>query len=197
MKIFSTTILFLLLSLASVAQTDGDTLFKAFYLQSTTAGVTITFTVKGGIQCTGVSIERSGDGTNFTQLYEYPGVCGSPGSDETYGYLDANPLPNHINYYRLSIGGFGLKSSVKSVLHIVVDTDELLVIPNPCSECTVRFPNEKKEKCEVRLTDINGRIISSIESRDSEFTISVGTGALVISVIYPNQEIRQSVLIRR
>ncbi len=197
MRQFLVTILLMATAANAFSQEAGDTLFNAFYLQSNPAGITISFTVRGGIQCTGVSIERSGDGVNFGEIYEYPGVCGSPGADETYSYLDVSPLANRLNYYRLSIGGFGLKSSVKSILHYVITAGEILVIPNPCTDCVVRFPNEKKENCRVRVSDTSGREITSTETRASEFSLTEGAGLLMVTIEYPGNEQRRTMVIRR
>lgn len=197
MKQFLFSLLLIAAATKVFAQEAGDTLFNAFYLQSTPAGISISFTVRGGIQCTGLSIERSGDMSNFGQVYEYPGVCGNPGADETYTYLDANPLRNQINYYRLNIGGFGLTSSTKSVFHYVVAQGEILVAPNPCSNCLVRFPNEKKENCKVRVTDTAGREIIGFTTSATEFLLTQGDGILMVTIEYPDNEQRQTILIRQ
>ena len=197
MRSINTIAFLLLFTLNGLAQTDGDTLFNAFFLQSNPAGVTISFTVKGGIQCSGVAIERSGDGINYDEIYEFPGVCGNPGADETYSYVDADPLINQLNYYRLNIGGLGLYSSEKSIRHLVFSEGNILVTPNPCTNCTLLFPNDKRERCLIRTYKTNGEITSESLTNESTYVISTVAGMQIISIEYPDKNTRKAVFLKQ
>lgn len=179
------------------AQEAGDTLFSGFNLQSNSGGITVAFTVKGGIQCTGVVIERSADGLLYSPLYEFPGVCGNPGTDASYDFLDPQPRPNRVNYYRLSIGGSGLYTSAKSIFHFSVDEQALVIVPNPCSTCTLRFPNEKSENCLLQVHTSSGVLLLEAQTRTSWYQLETGQGLLYITVRYPDQTFRRAVLLKR
>lgn len=192
-----TMLLSIVVQFPLLAQEAGDTLFSGFSLQSTPNGVTIAFTVKGGIQCTGVVIERSEDGLLFSSLYEFPGICGNPGADATYGFLDPQPTPNSLNYYRLSIGGLSLYTSVKSIFHFAVNEESLVIIPNPCSTCTIRFPNEKRENCTLRVHSSTGALLEENQTREPWYQLEKGQGLLYITVSYPGQTFRRAVLMKQ
>lgn len=193
-------LLFIALSLfanKNLAQTDGDTLFNAFFLQSSPAGVTISFTVKGGILCTGLAIERSLNGIEYDQIFEFPGVCGNPGADETYSYLDATPFLNQLNYYRLKIGGLGLYSSAISIRHLVFTQGAVLVSPNPCSNCTIVFPNDKRERCIVRTYKMNGEMTGETITTESSGLLKTVSGLQFVTIEYPDKTIRKAVFLKQ
>lgn len=55
----------------------------------------------GGNPCKGIRVHQSTDGINFQDIYEFPGICGSPSADESYYYTDESPGKNKLNFYRL------------------------------------------------------------------------------------------------
>jgi len=180
-----TTVLFLLLTLQSHGQ--GDSIFSFFSVQQQGNQVALFFTVKGGIQCSGVKVQRSIDGINFMELYEFPGICGSPSADESYLYLDENPEKNRINYYRLEVGSLNLFSSTRQILFYFYEKGKLQIFPNPCSSCTIRFPNEKQEDCEIFVYNYEGRLIHQSTTNQNFLTLEQAfsnKGYVHISVVY-------------
>ncbi|MBK7887899.1 MAG: hypothetical protein IPJ86_11570 [Bacteroidetes bacterium] len=177
--------LFFFLSLQSFGQ--GDSIFSFFSVQQQENEVALFFTVKGGIQCSGVSVQRSVDGINYATLYEFPGVCGSPSGDESYLYIDKTPEKNRINYYRLEVGSLQWFSEEKQVLFYYYEKGKLQIAPNPCRDCTIRFPNEKRESCEIYVYNYEGRLIYRNSTKENFLLLEnafPANGLLHISVVY-------------
>ncbi|MBK9319331.1 MAG: hypothetical protein IPM91_11205 [Bacteroidetes bacterium] len=177
--------LFSFLTLQSFGQ--GDSIFSFFSVQQQANEVALFFTVKGGIQCSGVRVQRSVDGMNFTTLYEFPGVCGSPSGDESYLYIDELPEKNRLNYYRLEVGSLNLFSEEKQILFYFYEKGKLQISPNPCTVCTIRFPNEKREPCEIFVYNYEGRLIYRNITKENFLSLEnafQAEGFLHIYVIY-------------
>ena len=139
-----------------------DTIFRSFVVEPADNGVLVAFTIKGGITCTGVSVQRATDSVNFSTVHEFIGVCGSLTTDESYSYTDMNPVSNTWSQYRLELGSLGLYSVIRNVRFIDYGTDQVIVFPNPCSEnCAVYFYNKTRDTHEVSLFDKTGRLVKT------------------------------------
>lgn len=124
---------------------------------------------------------------NFTTLYEFPGVCGSPSGDESYLYIDELPEKNRLNYYRLEVGSLNLFSEEKQILFYFYEKGKLQISPNPCTVCTIRFPNEKREPCEIFVYNYEGRLIYRNITKENFLSLEnafQAEGFLHIYVIY-------------
>ena len=146
-------------------------------------------TIKGGIQCSGLQVQRSIDSINFIQVYEFPGVCGSPGADESYVWVDDFPVKNARNYYRLEIGNLGIVSDHKSVFFQYFEGDKLLITPNPCEDCSVRFPNDKREKVQIQLFSIDGKFLLEEETSSNFYSLKdfdLQGSIFLVSIIFEN-----------
>ncbi len=84
----------------------------AFTAQQWGNHVVLSFTLRAGMQCWDVQIQRATDGLPFQTIGIIPGVCGSSSSEETYRFVDSMPVPNATNYYRIDLGWAGLSQSV-------------------------------------------------------------------------------------
>jgi len=138
-----------------------DTIFRTFNLTQTDNGVLISFTIRGGVTCSGVKIERSDDGTKYDEVYEFAGVCGSLNTDESYTYTDTQPLINQTAWYRLDLGSLGLYSGTRTIRYIQYNSSGLVVFPTPCrDDCEVFFSNPREIEHEAVLYDRSGKTIS-------------------------------------
>lgn len=166
-----------------------DSIFSFFNVQQENNKVVVFITINGGIQCSGLQVQRSTDSINFMQVYEFPGVCGSPGADESYVWVDDFPVKNTINYYRLEVGNLGIVSDPKSVFFQYFEIDKLLITPNPCEDCTVRFPNEKREKVRIQLFSIDGKFLMEEETTNNFYSLSnfdLKGSIFFVSIFYEN-----------
>lgn len=147
-----------IIPLQSSAQTD--TIFRSFSAAQVEEGVLINFTIFKGITCTGVQIERSTDNVNFISIYEFAGVCGTINTEESYSFLDENPISNMFSYYRLDLGSIGLYSETLEVKFINYTVNGVTVFPNPCSNnCTIYFSNPNKSEFQLMFFDRMGKLV--------------------------------------
>lgn len=186
-------IIFFLLLLNQSVNAQIDTVFANFSGQQAGDEVIIYFTVRGGIQCTDVRLERSVDQQNFEVIYELPGVCGNPTKDESYLLTDPTPNANTSNYYRLEMGSLGIYSAIIEVDFFQVDPGKIIIQPNPCTECSFYFPNRRRENCSITLYDYHGKIIMQTKSSDEtyQFTPISSPGIYFIEIRYPDGGIRR------
>lgn len=169
---------------------QADSIFSNFYIQQNSSSVLVSFRVKGGIQCNGVTIERSTDNATFQNIFEFPGVCGSPGSDEDYSYTDNSPIKNTENYYRIRVGTTGIVTLTKSLFFFDLRTGVLPVIPNPCSDCMLRFPGLNTDGYTIKIFDYTGKLL--LEEKTSAFFYDLSRitdrGVLFLEVTDKNQQ---------
>lgn len=126
----------------------------------------LTFTLKAGITCNGLVIERSSDSTGFTEVGNIAGVCGSSSSSETYTFEDYSPLKNGPNYYRLNLGNFGYSKSIV-VNFFSFQEEGVFVYPNPVvSQSTFYFKNPEREDHTLFIYDEKGKIKKTIPFKD-------------------------------
>ncbi len=166
-----------------------DSIFSFFNVQQENNKVVIFITINGGIQCSGLQVQRSTDSINFIQLYEFPGICGSPGADESYVWVDDSPIKNVVNYYRLEVGNLGIVSDHKSVFFQYFEGDKLLITPNPCEDCTVRFPNDKREKVRIQLFSLDGKFLLEEVTTNNFYSLKnfdLQGSIFFVSIFYEN-----------
>lgn len=188
-----TKILLLLFSIllfsSRFSYAQQDSIFAFFNVQQDANNVVVFLTIRGGIQCSGLQVQRGSDSINYTLVHEFPGVCGSPSADESYVWVDNSPLRNTVNYYRLEIGNLGIVSDHKSVFFQYFESDQLLITPNPCEDCTVRFPNDKREKVRIQLFSIDGKFLLEEETSSNFYSLSnfdLKGSVFLVSIFYEN-----------
>jgi hypothetical protein len=158
MRFFRSPPLLFLLVLPVAAGAQTDTLFKSFTVAQTSQGVLIQFTIRGGVTCSGVKIERATDTAHFSAIHEFIGVCGNLNYDESYSYTDTDPVLNTWSQYRLELGSLGLFSSLRHIRYLEYGSDGFVVFPNPCnSNCAVYFTNTTNVEHEAALFDTDGK----------------------------------------
>jgi hypothetical protein len=166
-----------------------DSIFSFFNAQQENNKVVVFLTIKGGVQCSGLQVQRSTDSINFIQVHEFPGICGSPGANESYVWVDDFPVRNTINYYRLEIGNLGIVSDLRSVFFQYFESDKLLITPNPCEDCTVRFPNDKREKVQIQIFSYDGQFLLEEETSSNFYSLKdfdLQGSIFLVSILYEN-----------
>jgi hypothetical protein len=178
-------------SIPAIAQID--TIFRSFSLSQVEEGVLINFTIRGGITCSGVTIERADDSMNFSEIYEFAGVCGALNTDESYSFLDERPVINQPSQYRLNLGSLGLYSSVLNIQFIDYNSEGISIFPNPCKNlCKVYFSNQNQELLEIRFFDRLGGLILKDEIKGEEWELkntSLPAGIYYLQIL-KNAEIK-------
>jgi hypothetical protein len=111
----------------------------------------------------GFAIERSFDGTTFTEI-DFVKGAGNSKSTLQYSYQDVDVFTQTpLVYYRLKqvdVDGSYTYSEVVSVKQAASNTEQVVVYPNPIiSDVTVELETLKAGKAEIMITDITGKII--------------------------------------
>lgn len=152
------SIFVMLFSLSGMAQ--QDTIFRSISAVQVEEGVMVNFTIRGGVTCSGVKLERTENGRNFTTIYEIEGVCGGLVTDESYSILDSFPIKNRTSAYRIYMGTLGTVSGLIPIRFIDYGSDGVTVFPNPCSDnCFVYFSNPGNDLLELVLFNSLGKVV--------------------------------------
>jgi hypothetical protein len=111
----------------------------------------------------GFAIERSFDGTTFTEI-DFVKSAGNSKSTLQYSYQNVDVFTQTpLVYYRLKqvdVDGSYTYSEVVSVKQAASNTEQVVVYPNPIiSDVTVELETLKAGKAEIMITDITGKII--------------------------------------
>jgi hypothetical protein len=111
----------------------------------------------------GFAIERSFDGTTFTEI-DFVKGAGNSKSTLQYSYQDVNVFTKtQVVYYRLKqvdVDGSYTYSEVVSVKQAATQTEQVVVYPNPIiNDVTVELETLTAGKAEIMITDITGKII--------------------------------------
>ncbi|MBA3899291.1 MAG: T9SS type A sorting domain-containing protein [Bacteroidetes bacterium] len=132
-----------------------------FNVSETEGGYMISWTIKAGFSCYSVDVEHSTDGIYFTKIYTYPGICGGPGTNETYSYLHKSPHTGR-NYYRMDMGNYGMSETLSVDF---VDTSEkgYVIYPMPIDENSkIRFQQAYND-FSISILSFSGKIIYTEE----------------------------------
>jgi hypothetical protein len=101
------------------------------YQVPNSAQVTVKFTIKAGVQCSGYTIWYSSDSITYSPVYNYPGTCGGSGTNEDFSWTHPNPVQNATNYYRIEL----IPSDFSDIKRIYVTagsgSNSMIVYPNP------------------------------------------------------------------
>jgi len=99
--------------------------------QGTSPQVLIRFSLTAGQACPGYEIQHSLDSVNYLQIYNYAGICGDSGFEESFSFTHSNPMFNQVNYYRVVIPGFETSRVVSVFVSENVLAANILPYPNP------------------------------------------------------------------
>ncbi len=156
-KIILLILLFVLnISLTLNAQTVN---VSKFYIYKTEKQALLYWVIDSGSTCNGVSIFRSTDNTNFTEIGHIAGVCGSSSSLSKYNFTDENPNIYGINYYKLRFGAIQF-SEVQQLDFNYIDNKTIKIKPNPANETlNIEFKNDKNEVYVLKIIDFSGKIV--------------------------------------
>ncbi len=147
-------------------QDNDNQVFDFFAIQKGNH-VLLHFTIGKGVDCNGVSIEKSFNGDTFELLHHIPGICGESASDETYYYTDSLPTPNVANYYRINLGGF-IFSEVISIVPFHFNKKHYYIKNNPTSQyLEIYWEDDFFDKnYQISIFDIHGnRVMTHFQKR--------------------------------
>lgn len=168
MKILS-VFLFVLLGFNSLSQNED--IIAGLTATEFNGKVLLTWSIKQGNTCNGVSILRSSDSVNFNQVGSIEGICGSNAAEIFYEFTDISPEKNAINYYRLNLNGLGY-SWIVSAEVIDMGANNSLLRPNPLNESSeLFFDNETNTSMILEVYSNMGILVSQENTTSDKFIL--------------------------
>lgn len=162
----------LLLVLNTAVYGQEHPILGSFLANEEEGDVILSWVIEAGSSCNGTRIYRSANNTEFEQVGEIFGICGSIDKPESYTFRDENPVKNAVNYYKLELGVQGF-SQVVSVEVIDIESGNQ-VRPNPANETTrIYFDNDLNTEHSLILYNIEGKLILSDKTNKDYFDLDV------------------------
>jgi hypothetical protein len=163
---------FLLAASALISHAQSDSVIVGFQAIASKETVLLRWTIEAGNTCNGIRIHRSADKTNFAEIGEISGVCGSTSEPVDYTFIDNSPVKNQVNYYRLEAGNTGF-SRVVAVEIIAIGSEGYQVRPNPVSsETRIYFYNPGRQEHVLTLYNQNGKEVFAASTREDHFELN-------------------------
>jgi len=135
------------------------------------AKVYLTWTLSAGSTCNGMSILRSNDSINFSEISYIPGVCGNLSDPQTYYFTDEQPIKNSKNFYYLALG----ENNRSDVIWVVVfdfGDKHYQLRPNPLiTTATLYFSNPRNTTKTLQIYQLNGKLVFSEQTNQKYFEI--------------------------
>jgi len=173
---------FILCTVSLFSQTPHPIL-RYFNATITGSEVRLNWVITGGNTCSGIVIQRSADGQFFETIGDIDGICGSSDVDVPYVFIDPNPIPNQINYYRLELGTQGYATPV-SVEFVPLNSDGFAVTYSLTSRiATVYFENDGNDKVSYSLFSVSGQKVFEGTSNDSKIILDLSRHAAMIYLL--------------
>lgn len=173
---------------------------KLISIQATNRGAINTVEWKTASEGKGdyFELERSSDGKTFEKL----STITAKGKASTYFYDDLNPVLGN-NYYRLKLydasGIFAQYSKIVEAQVKEVNGITLTVYPNPTNDkVEVNIIGKISNSAYMTLTDINGRLLETIQVAEKKETIDLSSYAIGVYLIkYTDKNTTQTIKVVR
>jgi hypothetical protein len=166
--------LFLLLFLPIQLSAQTHYLLSALDALKDNNRVILTWTIKKGNSCIGITIYRSVDNVNFKKIGEIQGACGSTEYAQSYLFIDESPIKNRTNYYSLELGFSGRTEPSLAVQFIDFSQKKSVVLPNPVtSNGKIHIENPDHQKRNLFIFNKSGQKIYEDNSNNEFFPISL------------------------
>ncbi len=163
------------------------------YFQATenNGKVTLNWQIFAGSTCSGIQIFRSTDSTNFSQIGEIIGVCGSFTEPVNYSFTDESPVQNAVNYYRLALGATG-KSITVSIQLIDINTTGYQIRPHPLNGTGyIYFDNSANDTHQLSIYNASGHLLATKFTSTNYFVVesNIYTNGLYLFTIEKGDKI--------
>lgn len=162
------TLLTLLIATFGFAQ---HPILESFNAYRQTNGVLLRWVIKGGRQCNGTTVFRSGDDYVFEQINHIPGICGNFTEAETYSYFDSVPISNAYNHYKLELGFQGFTDTITVFFEDFGVANHLVLSEHELGRYRILFSNDNNSEALLRLFDRNGNELLTESTTGNDFTI--------------------------
>ena len=167
-----------------------QTILDHFNVVESNGNLILNWQITSGKTCNGIQIYRSVNNTEFVQVGEIDGVCGSVTRPINYTFSDNNPAKNQVNRYRLDLGGYGNSETVSAEI-ISLDSKTYQLRPNPSSNSTILlFNNPKEELATISIYSLSGKLQKTLTTKNNTLFIDVESlekGLYFFNIIIKNQ----------
>jgi hypothetical protein len=150
------------------------------------SGISLEWVTRAGSFCQGLKLFHSTDSFIFSEIYEYPGICGSSNSPEKYTYFHKPGSQNGPQYYYLDLGPSGITETIR-VDFWFAGPENLILFPNPATEFSqIKLLPGFNFPATISITDPTGKTLFNYAvSEPGEIYLlkdEVGTGLFFIRV---------------
>ncbi len=153
------------------ARSQNESVVLNFSANEFNGKVLLNWAITQGNTCNGITVLRSNDSINFSQIGTIEGICGSTAETIDYQFTDVAPDVNTTNYYRLSMGGVGF-SYIVDIEVIDAGDQKYLVAPNPVyNESKLIFDNDNQEEVTITFFTENGEILFEEVTSEQSITL--------------------------
>ncbi|MCW3078214.1 MAG: hypothetical protein JWO32_2823 [Bacteroidetes bacterium] len=107
------------------------------------------------------AIERSSDGSNFTEILEVQPVTGNSSQVKNYYAADKNPMVNEINYYKIVAVDYDGRRTPSNLQAVAFQDDDanLKLVPNPAKDMVeLSFKSNFNKAWDISFYDSKGKI---------------------------------------
>lgn len=133
--------------------------------------VLLNWQIVKGQTCNGIQIYRSVNNSNFVQIGEIVGVCGSSLEAINYNFTDNNPIKNQENLYRLDLGGYGNSEILRKEV-LDVQSEGFQIRPHPVvATSKLYFYNSKNKTHTLTVYNITGQEVLRTETTENYFNL--------------------------
>jgi hypothetical protein len=164
-----------------------------FGISNSDGTVTLSWTILAGATCNGIEIYHSTDTLNPQLIGKIYGVCGNITQPQSYAYTDPAPIPNHINYYWLKLGGFVFSNRI-AIEIIDISHGGYQLRPNPVrSEARLYFDNHPRDSYQLTVYDMRGTVVAGMTTRDNHFDWSADdapAGTYLFTITDPAHQVK-------
>ncbi|MBK9477393.1 MAG: T9SS type A sorting domain-containing protein [Bacteroidetes bacterium] len=179
-----------LVGTVKIAFSQRSPILGQFSISTTDGKVFLNWSIVSGATCNGIQIYRSADTSNFSQIGEIPGVCGSASFEQFYNYTDYHPLKNQLNYYRLELGSLEYSQTV-SIEVIDIEYGGYQIRPQPANTAAkIYFENNNKQEYDFSLFDLKGQKLLTASGKEDYFalnTTDVQSGLYFFTISNPGK----------
>ena len=174
---------------------DAHPILEDFGLILDNNRVVVSWTIKAGNSCNGITIYRSNDDFNWSQIGRIDGVCGDMSESMSYIHVDNDPAWGQKSYYRLELGFEGFSASISIFLF---DPKDKLILngSNPVRDFIIATINDDgSPHYRVALYHADGRLIYILNNIYQNINIDVfqlASGLYFLSLYNNRNELLQT-----
>lgn len=164
----------LLLVLCSVPMeiaAQDNNLLSYFYAKQIGDSVVLSFEMRAGVTCEGISIQRRVGDESLDYIGVISGVCGNEEYAESYIFIDDNPIKNKRLYYRLILNGIGFSDEIEVFVPDYLDDGYVLAIEPNSQNWAIYFRNPLDNEVTLELYNSSGQSVTTLSSNLTYFVL--------------------------